>query len=81
MNKKYVVIQVMEYYSVIKRDKLRHLYGPRVWSQSLDLEFAKLSEDRQRKTNITYMQNQKGGTNVHIYKTEAEKKKLMVTTG
>ena len=41
-----------------------------------DIEFAKLSEDSQRKTNISYIQNQKRGTNVHIYKTEEEKKNL-----
>ena len=39
-----------------------------------DIEFAKLSEVSQRKTNISYIQNQKRGTNVHIYKTEEEKK-------
>ena len=60
----------MEYYSVIKKNKIMPLAA--TWMQ---LEIIILSEVRQKekdKYDITYMWNLKYGTNELIYKTETD---------
>ena len=61
----------MEYYSAIKKDKIKPF--AEIW---MDLEIITLSEARQRKTNtIQYhlnVESNKNGTNELIYKIETD---------